>query len=134
MSDFDRVYKTHTKEFTFNFSAVQPTSVGITVDESASQDIEIPPDTKDIVVQLDSTPTASVSSNMDLNVLAAMGRDSNGALVFTTVPWNSEIAALGDAAIKAVPVTTGPIFLRLQLDNNDATNSATTIAKVTLRG
>jgi len=83
---------------------------------------------KSIAVQFDTTPTANVSTDVDLNIIT-----SPDGTNWDTVDYAAAVASLGDNAMKTVAITTGINFIKLRADNNDGVNNAAPVARVVVR-
>jgi hypothetical protein len=80
-----------------------------------------------IHLQADTTATANVSTDTDINVIT-----SNDGTNYDTVPY-ATLANLGDNAIQSIMVTAGPKFMKLTADNNDGANNSAPAVRVWIR-
>jgi len=76
-------------------------------------------------IQLDSTASASTSSDIDCNVWASNDGDNWDTLA----KWDGA-DGLADDKLNSFAVTMGPAFIRLRLDNNTGSSRADVTARV----
>jgi len=95
-------------------------------DQKPREDLEIDVErARTIAVQADTTPPDNVSTSVDVNVEATLDGST-----WDTVPYAE--MNLGDAEVKTMLVSPGPLRIRLRLDNNVA-SVAECRAKVKVR-
>jgi len=100
------------------------TSTDVTPDDDFNIDLR---NADYCTIQLDSTATASTSTNIDCNVWASNDGDNWD----TTAKWDG-YDALADTKLHSFAVTMGPAFIRLRLDNNTGASRADVTARVWL--
>ena len=120
------------KLYRFTWDNTSASSAAVPAQESTVS-MFVPNGTKRITVQAKTNASTNSSVAVDINVISGSFDQNAGAIRWDLTPYDSTLANI-NATIKTVPITVGPEYLKIQIDNNDSGSATDIEAIVTLFG